>query len=192
MAIPSPSRSSSTLGLGQQTCDDPMMARFSVATFLAPKQGYEATECEDAVSYNLRKARFSVADGATEGFASRYWARLLVRHWTLSEHPILTAEQLVAWASTLGSRFDLRWQGRKLPWFAEEKARSGAFAAFVGVSFSESRGRLHWQAVAIGDACLIVRRQGAVVASFPLDDPDRFSSHPILLASSRSAQQRAR
>ena len=165
------------------------MARFSIATFLAPKRGYEAAECEDAVSYNARKRRFSIADGATEGFASRYWARLLVRHWTLAEHPVLTGEQLVAWAATLGSRFELRWQGRKLPWFAEEKARLGAFAAFVGLSFIESQGRMHWQAVAVGDSCFIVRRRGAVVESFPLDDPGCFSSHPVLLASNRGTQQ---
>jgi hypothetical protein len=166
------------------------MPGFSTVTFLAPKRGSDASECEDALSVNADRLRFCIADGATEGFASRRWARLIVKHWTRSKRPILTSEQLTSWAAALGSRFDRYWQRRPLPWFAEEKARSGAFAAFVGLGFLESNGQFHWQAIAIGDACLVVWRQDAIVASFPLEDPEAFGFRPILLPSDRSAQAR--
>jgi hypothetical protein len=165
------------------------MPLFSIDRFLAPKRGYEARECEDAFSVNTDRMCFCIADGATEGFASRYWARLLVKHWTRSERLIVTPEQLIAWAATLGSRFDRHWQRRPLPWFAEEKARSGAYAAFVGLRFLESDRELHWQAIAIGDTCLIICRQNAIIMSFPLDDPGKFDSRPVLLPSNRNVQQ---
>jgi Protein phosphatase 2C len=168
------------------------MPSFSTDTFLAPKRGSEAGECEDAFSVNTDRMCFCIADGATEGFASRYWARLLVKHWRRSERPILTPDQLIAWAAALGSRFDRRWRRRPLSWFAEEKARLGAYAAFVGLSFLESHQELHWQAIAIGDACLIICRQNAIVESFPLDDPVNFGFRPFLLPSNRDAQETIR
>jgi hypothetical protein len=166
------------------------MPSFLTSTFLAPKRGSEDRECEDAFSVNRDQMRFCIADGATEGFASRYWARFLVKHWTRSERPIVTPEQLIAWAAALGSRFDRKWQRRPLPWFAEEKAQSGGFAAFLGLSFRESHRELHWQAIAIGDACLIMCRKNAITMSFPLDDPGNFGFRPFLLPSNRNVQQR--
>jgi hypothetical protein len=166
------------------------MPSFSTSTFLAPKRGSEDRECEDAFSVNTDRMRFCVADGATEGFASRYWARFLVKHWTRSERPIVTPEELIAWAAALGSRFDRKWQRRLLPWFAEEKAQSGGFAAFLGLRFLESDRELHWQAIAIGDTCLIICRQNAIIMSFPLDDPENFHFRPFLLPSNRNVQQR--
>jgi len=164
------------------------MPRFSTFTFLAPKSDSNAAECEDALSVNAGRLRFCIADGATEGFASRRWARLLVKHWTRSERPVLTREQLCGWVAALGSRFDRYWQRRVLPWFAEEKARSGAFAAFVCLVFLESQGQWHWQAIAIGDSCLVVLRHEAIVASFPLDDPEAFGFRPVLLPSDQAVQ----
>lgn len=134
--------------------------------------------------------RFCIADGATEGFGSRYWARLLVKHWTRSERPIITPEQLISWATALGSRFERHWRRRKLPWFAEEKAQSGAFAAFVGLNFIESQEQLYWQAVAIGDACLVLLRHNTVITSFPLDNPEDFGFRPVLLPSNSNGRQR--
>jgi hypothetical protein len=78
-----------------------------------------------------------------------------------------------------------------LSWFAEEKARSGAYAAFVALWFSEQNSKLHWRAIAIGDACLVVWRQKAIVTSFPLDDPEDFGFRPILLPSKRCLHDRA-
>jgi hypothetical protein len=156
--------------------------------YLSPKSGCEASECEDAVSINEARRWFCVADGATEGFASRYWARLLTKHWAWHRGPVETPEELAAWAKLVGDRFSKRWERRQLSWFAEEKARSGAFAAFAAIWFSESGSQLHWKAVAIGDACVIVRRPREAIQSFPLDDPKKFGFRPFLLSSNRNAQ----
>src|SRR5260221_40630 len=153
----------------------------SVSCYLAPKQGSEARECEDSYSFNKTRRRFCIADGATEGFASRYWARLLVKHWTQYKKPFETLEERAAWAKSLGDRFDERWRDRQLSWFAEEKARSGAYAAFVALWFVEQGSHLRWRAIAIGDACLVVCLQKSILTLFPLDHRPDIRFRPILL-----------
>jgi len=156
---------------------------FQVHSFLAPKVGLSDRECEDALGWNTRKQRFCLADGATEGFNSRRWARLLVKHWLRSTRPITTPEVFADWTHSVSSRFEKYWRSRRLSWFAEEKARGGAFAAFVGLSFHESSEALYWQAIALGDSCMLLRRDDEIVESLPLGDPASFNSRPILVPS---------
>jgi hypothetical protein len=106
---------------------------FSVAQFLLPKEGLLPSECEDAIALSLRQKRFCVSDGATEAYDSRRWARLLTRCWAISGH-LLTKEEFEPWLSVMGERLQRRWSRKALPWYAEEKARGGAFAAFVPIS----------------------------------------------------------
>ena len=156
---------------------------FQVHSFLAPKAGLSDSECEDALGWNTRKQRFCVADGATEGFDSRRWARLLVKHWLRSARPVTTPLVFSGWTQWVSSRFERHWRSRRLSWFAEERARAGAFAAFVGLSFHESNEALYWQVIALGDCCLLLRRDDQIVESIPLADPESFNSRPILVPS---------
>ena len=70
--------------------------------------------------------------------------------------------------------------GQNLPWFAEEKVKLGAFAAFLGVTL-EKEGQ--WRAVAIGDCCLFHARNGELVETFPLAKSADFNNFPYLLGS---------
>src|ERR671932_253708 len=99
--------------------------------FLLPKEGAQEAECEDAVGVNLAAHRFAVADGATEAFDARNWARRLAEGWVATEPPALSRETFGAWVAEQGVALHDSWQGRTLPWYAEEKARRGSFAAFV-------------------------------------------------------------
>lgn len=161
---------------------------FSVAQFLLPKAGSLPTECEDATALSLRQRRFCICDGATEAYDSRRWARLLARCWVVSSH-LLTREEIEPWLSILGERLQRRWQKRTLPWYAEEKARGGAFAAFVGVAFIPAEDRLVWQAVGLGDSCLLQVQNGAIVNALPISDPEAFGYHPTLIPSNLQRQQ---
>jgi hypothetical protein len=74
---------------------------------------------------------------------------------------------------------------RSLPWYAAEKARKGAYAAFVGVSLNAvNRG---WRAVAIGDCCLFQVSGAAqkleLKHAFPLTRSEEFGSSPFLVGS---------
>ena len=154
-----------------------------VRTLILPKAGLKRSECEDSIGTRSSVQRFCVADGATEAFDSRRWARLLTKHWVLSNRSLLTREELRPWLSALGERFRAHWAKKTLPWYAAEKARAGAFAAFLGLGFFASGDSISWQAIAIGDSCLIHTRAERMRSSFPISDPSHFGCHPILVPS---------
>jgi hypothetical protein len=165
--------------------------RLTVKHQLVPKSGLEMHECEDSIGMKRQARRFCVSDGATEGFDSRRWARVLTKSWINSSRAILTKEQLERWLHELGGRFGGRWQKRSLPWYAEEKAQRGAFATFAGLTFSDSADGWSWQAIAIGDSCLIHRRGERILCAFPLSDPSEFGYFPALLPSDVRRQDAA-
>ena len=89
----------------------------------------------------------------------------------------------------------------RLPWFAEDKARSGAFAALLtfqidpveGLGTDEAtsaRGTQRWRAVAIGDSCLFQVRDRALHVAFPIDRAEQFNSRPVLLSSNPANNDR--
>ena len=158
-----------------------------MSQFLLPKEGAGLEECEDAVGVNVRASRFALADGATEAFDAGSWARALAEGWAGGETGALTAEEFGRWAAQVGGRWHEGWEGRELPWYAEEKARAGSFAAFVGVEFEEADGALRWRAVALGDSCLVQRRGPRVLVAMPLGDPSEFGACPVLVPSRASA-----
>jgi hypothetical protein len=150
---------------------------------LLPKEGCAPDECEDAVGLDAVSLRFALADGATEAFDSRAWARLLAEGWVEAEPPPISVEQFGHWAAAQGERLRASWDGRHLPWYAEEKRRAGSFAAFVGLRLRESGRTLRWEAVALGDSCLVQRRAGALLAAMPVSDYRAFNPSPALVPS---------
>lgn len=159
-----------------------------VSQFLLPKEGAGPEECEDAVGVNVGALRFALADGATEAFDAGNWARALAAGWVESEGEALSVGEFGRWAAEAGRRWRAGWEGRELPWYAEEKARAGSFAAFVGVGL-EGDGR--WRAVALGDACLVQSRGGNILTALPLSDPAEFGAAPVLVASRAAALEGA-
>jgi hypothetical protein len=84
----------------------------------------------------------------------------------------------------------LAWAGANQPkataWYAEEKARDGAFSSLLGLIIDRGR----WRALAIGDSCLFLVRSGKVERAFPLVRAAEFSNRPVLLSSVARANQR--
>lgn len=165
-----------------------MAVSLSVRHLLVPKAGLLKSECEDSLGIRRDVQRFCVADGATEAYDSRRWARLLTKHWALSSR-LLTPDELTPWLCALGARLEKRWFRKPLPWYAEEKARGGAFSTFVGLAFvGETEGALSWQAIAMGDSCLIHRRSSEILRALPISDPEAFGYNPTLIPSNASKQ----
>lgn len=162
--------------------------RLCASHFLMPKEGAGLDECEDAVAVSVETLRFAVADGATEAFDAGNWARALAGAWIGAERAPLALAEFRAWAAAEGARLAESWRGRALPWYAEEKARAGSFAAFVGLCFEAGGGGpLRWRAVAVGDSCLVQRRGGVLRAAMPLSRPGDFNSAPPLVPSRAAA-----
>jgi hypothetical protein len=133
----------------------------------------EATEGEET------PIRVAVADGATESSFAQRWAQLLVQ---------ATGEGRLSLQDPRHGLLDLRseWQqwivAKELPWYAEAKARQGAFAALVALELAignESGGQ--WQAAAIGDSCLFHVRAQEVLSCIPVRDSADFDNRPFLL-----------
>jgi hypothetical protein len=156
------------------------VASIRVHSFLLPKQGSRVRECEDALAFHRTKrcVAAAVADGATEGFDSRRWARTLARYWTRSTMQTDSPRGFLDGVRALGDRHRERWSRRELPWYIEEKASKGAFASFLGVRLEPS-GR--WSALATGDCCLFVEESGGSTRSFPATDVEFFTNRPILI-----------
>jgi hypothetical protein len=160
-----------------------------VSVFVAPKSGSSVLECEDSVGLMRRRMRFCVADGATEAFDSRYWARLLTKCWALSPVAFMSQQQFGEWLQAIGDRFDSRWEGKRLPWYSEEKSRAGAFAAFAGLVFESDGANLRWAAAVLGDSCLFrLTRDGAVNGTIPEMSEVGAYRRPTLLPSKHSLQ----
>jgi len=162
-----------------------------LGAFRLPKEGSTEEEYEDAFFprkdriYPIEKIRrFAIADGATETSFSGVWARLLVCGFVRRTLAIpLTLEQL----KPLQERWRKKVGEKPLPWYAAEKMSYGAFAALLGLEFSEVHGEAgtvrSWQATAAGDCCLVQVRENAVVDTFPFTGSSEFNNRPDLLAS---------
>ena len=149
---------------------------------LLPKSGLEPFECEDFIGIDEQNCRFAVADGATEAFDARNWAQRLAENWVRSDSA-LTPETFHDWVANEGTALHATWNQLTLPWYAEEKARKGSFAAFVGVELDLGSEAPSWKAIALGDACLLHCRDGALIKSLPVSESASFNSAPLLVAS---------
>ena len=161
-------------------------APFSVEAFSCQKAGNARTEYEDAWairgSDSPTRCRVAVADGATESSFSALWAALLVESFVRG--PSHGAE-FFGRLGAIRRLWRRKVRGRPLPWYAAEKVRRGAYAAFVGASLNAvNRG---WRAVAIGDCCLLHVTGRApkleLAHAFPLTRSEEFGSSPFLVGS---------
>ena len=148
------------------------------------KRGNGADEYEDAWASNPILGRFAIADGATESSYADCWARLLVDGFVASSAPI--QDSWSSWLPPLQKQWVDFVDAKDLPYFAKNKVQRGAFATFLGVALQKSgwfRHKIHWSAVAVGDACLFLIRQGKFDQSFPITKADEFNSSPYLIGS---------
>jgi hypothetical protein len=154
------------------------------------KAGNAEAEYEDAFWPRPRlfgdsEKRFSVAvaDGATESSFSGIWAKQLVRAYC---HGNIDFANIRASLPALQEKWARMVGRKKLPWYAEEKVRHGAFSSILGLSLEEgdqSGKSGSWRAVAVGDTCLVHVRGDELLASFPLSASAEFNSSPLLVGS---------
>jgi len=163
------------------------------STFWMTKDGNDAGEYEDAFSLDIESKRFAIADGASESSFSKAWAQILASGFTNDSDRLALAGQkrgtdarLLKWLVPLQSDWNTAIPWQSLPWFAAEKAQSGAFAAFLGLELSNvNRGRVRyrWQAVSVGDCMMFKVGDGELKAVFPTESRVSFGSTAPLLCS---------
>lgn len=168
--------------------------RLTARAYWLPKKGSTPDEYEDAFwpknlpadqDSEVSSFRVALADGATETSFSELWAKLLVRAYVAGR---LHSDKFQTTLAKLQQRWRSAVDRRRLPWYSEEKARSGAAAAFLGVYLQNGQSHAHgrWEAVAVGDCCLVQMRDGRAITRFPIEHASEFSNRPFLLSSSPS------
>ena len=153
-----------------------------------PKLDHEASDCEDVIALDTQTCRFAVSDGATEAFDARNWADRLAKHWVQNESALSPGE-FREWVVAEGRELQDTWNGLSLSWYSEEKARTGSFAAFVGVEVDLQSDLPSWKAIALGDACLLHCRRGELLKSLPVSRSENFTTAPVLVASDSSVHE---
>jgi hypothetical protein len=176
-----------------------------IQAYWVPKLGNSTDEYEDAFAYSTTNGAFAIADGATESSFADRWARDLVDSY-VTKAPDVNGPKtpFTDWLSPLQQRWRSGIDWEKLPWFAEEKAKNGAYSTLLGLSVFDpeqnrkaslferaaSFFRKHespqvwkWKAVAIGDSCFFQIRDHQLVSNFPLSKAHEFNSRPHLLCS---------
>ncbi len=146
-----------------------------------PKRGNTESENEDAWAAHAEMGRFALADGASESAFARLWARLLTEAFVAAKRPT----DLARWLAAARRRWSQEVADLELAWYAEMKRDEGAFATLLGLTVrpptAERPGR--WQAVAVGDTCLMTVRDGRLLKTFPVRQASDFSSQPDLIGS---------
>jgi hypothetical protein len=170
----------------------------TVTAFRLPKKGYSIEECEDAFDFSVENLRFCVADGATESSFADRWAQSLVKQFIVDPPFGMppSEDALQFWLIPQQEEWHRGINWANLPWYCQEKAERGAYAAFLGMEFGvhgtiwqKIVGRtlqgeeMMWHAFAVGDSNMFQVREDALVAAFPLEKSEEFNSRPILLAS---------
>jgi hypothetical protein len=127
--------------------------------------------------------KFAVSDGATESSFSKVWSDLLVCSF---KDKSFDKEHL---AETLKGISDT-WQSMataiELPWYAQEKTETGAFATFLGLTIN--REDKTFETVAIGDCNLFQIRNDELLFTFPVTTIEEFGNTPNLIASNQKYQ----
>ena len=154
----------------------------SATAWWAPKAGNAASEYEDAYAVLETANRYAVADGASETSFAKQWAEMLVDRFV---HEPPAPAQLKEWVAPMQASWAGSNQPKATAWYAEEKARGGAFSSLLGVALFPDR----WRALAIGDTCLFVVRAGKMQKAFPFGRAEQFNNSPILLSSVARANQ---
>ena len=135
--------------------------------------------------------RYGVADGASEGCFTGHWARLLVERF-------VRGGEVTSWLASLPAlqeQWDTEVRDQDLPWYAETGVSQGACSTFLGLMLKDSplpqagegsgvrEAPCRWQAVAVGDTCLLHTRGGTLRRAFPLDRSEQFDNFPKLVGS---------
>ena len=152
------------------------------------EDAYQPTQLPVGPDRSIADFRVAIADGAAETSFSRLWAKLLV--WSYVHQQRFEPDNFALSLQRAQKWWHKALSHMALSWFAEEKVRSGAAAAFLGVHLRAGHCEVaegSWDAIAVGDCCLVQLRDQQVVGRFPVVHSSEFSSRPFLLSSSARA-----
>lgn len=128
---------------------------------LHKRSAYVFDAIQDKYSFNPSQTLFAISDGATQGYKSEIWAKLLVDFFIKS--PTFETLTLISLFTQAAKEFQLldfslNTNNPALRLAEERKKQQGAFATFMGVQLS----REQLQYISSGDVCGFLIREGKV------------------------------
>lgn len=162
--------------------------------FSIPKKGSLPRENEDSffpheVEIKRNHLSVAIADGASEGFLSKLWSKILTISYVYFDRTDLDMRQFTDFCIDIYNyQMDTYIQKRKernnpLKWFEENLMIKGSFSTLLGVTFvnsSPTGGR--WKSYSVGDSCLFQLRDN-LIDVFPMMDSSNFGNSPDLISS---------
>ncbi|RNF35331.1 hypothetical protein [Paracoccus methylarcula] len=127
---------------------------------------------EDAAKADSPKGIFVISDGASESFASRRWARVLVKHY--ARRPVIDADWLTQAIGEYAAVFDRE----SMSWSAQAAYDRGSFATLLGVQFDPDGVLI----LGVGDSLAVLDDGVEIRATFPYCEPRQFRTNPLLLS----------
>ncbi len=167
--------------------------RIFITSFSIQKEGNMPHENEDKIYPRThyaegKKLAFAIADGATEGYCSKKWARILVRVFVrnpLLQMPLSIEKALQSWNKWFNYYLKKREiLERPIRWFEEMAIEKGAFSTLLGLTLCDVDNKTgFWTAHAVGDSCMFHVRNDELLTSFPIDKSILMNNRPVLVAS---------
>jgi hypothetical protein len=132
---------------------------------------------EDA--YSLGATCLALADGASESYDSRTWARLITEAYVLDQ------EFGVAWVAYRVQTYLNSSDFASLSWSRQAAFERGSFSTLLGLQLPREGDDV--DVLAIGDSLAVHVRDGSILTSFPFQHPAQFDARPRLLSTLATA-----
>ncbi len=125
---------------------------------LHKRSSYEFDCIEDKYAIDQSNLLFTVSDGATQGYKSNLWAKLLTEKFI--ESPLFSAEELILNFKASANEFEILEHelsaNSAIKALQKKKIEFGGFATFLGVKIEKDK----LQYISSGDVCLFLFRDG--------------------------------
>ncbi len=144
----------------------------NLARWTVGKQVAEPHLNEDAIACANVKGVYAVSDGASESFASRRWARILVARYR--QRPVIDEAWLAHAIDTYHAGFDRA----AMSWSAQASFDRGSFATLLGLRLRSDGVSI----LGIGDSLAVLDDGNEIRATFPYTEPHQFRTNPLLLS----------
>lgn len=129
---------------------------------------------EDVCGTLLFRHRYALSDGATESFAPRQWAQVVVQAFL--DRQAVDRD----WIRRASARYARGFDRDMMSWSAQAAFDRGSFATLLGLTLDS--GRRTAQVLGIGDSLAVLGEGGRIRATFPYQSPEQFRQRPLLLA----------
>jgi hypothetical protein len=168
--------------------------------FSVPKKGSLPNENEDfffphEVEIKRDHPSIAIADGASEGFLSKLWSKILAISYVNFDRTDLDIRQFTNFCIDVYNYQKEKYiQRRKennnpLKWFEENLMAKGSFSTLLGVTFFNTTPEGgYWRSYSVGDSCIFQLRD-SIVESFPMNDSSSFGNSPDLISSNPAYNQ---